>query len=109
MGSFVAWAMLGLFPVPGQAVYLVTAPFFAAVAVTSPATKATATLRCENFDGGRRNVFVQRATRDGAPWPKSWVGHDFFAAGGELVLVLGDTESAWGSRAEDRPPSLSPP
>ena len=38
MGSFVAMTMMGLFPNPGQNVYLITAPFFESVQITSPLT-----------------------------------------------------------------------
>jgi hypothetical protein len=35
-----------------------------------------------------------------------WIDHSFFTEGKELVLVLGSTESAWGTTVEDLPPSL---
>ncbi len=106
MGSFVAFAMMGLFPNPGQDVYLITAPFFEAVNVTSPATGRTARVRCVNFDPAYRDVFVQSATLDGEPYTRSWLDHSFFTEGKELVLTLGANESAWGTAVADLPPSL---
>jgi putative alpha-1,2-mannosidase len=44
---------------------------------------------------------------DGAPYTKNWIGHEFFVDGGVLELSLGSSESAWGTRYEDLPPSLS--
>lgn len=106
MGSFVAFAMMGLFPNPGQDVYLVTAPFFERVDVTHPRTGRTATVRAVGFDPSYRAVCVQNATLDGVPYTRSWVDHSFFTEGKELVLVLGRNESDWGTRVEDLPPSL---
>ena len=106
MGSFVAFAMLGLFPNPGQDVYLITAPFFESANVTSPATGRTATVRTVGFDPDYKNLFVQNATLDGEPYTRSWLDHSFFADGRELVLTLGPVESAWGTAVEDFPPSL---
>lgn len=115
MGSFVAFAMMGLFPNPGQDVYLISAPFFARVEVTSPVTGRTARVRVAEgtWDrgggggGGNKAVYVQSATLDGRPYSRSWVDHSFFAEGRELVLTLGPEESpSWGRAVEDLPPSL---
>ncbi|KAL8369745.1 hypothetical protein RB595_000197 [Gaeumannomyces hyphopodioides] len=108
MGSFVAFSMLGLFPNPGQDVYFITPPFFPAANVTSPATGKVARIRTVNFDPAYRNISIQSATLDGRPYTRNWLDHSFFADGKELVLTLGPTESGWGTRAEDVPPSLSP-
>ncbi|KAI0476577.1 glycoside hydrolase family 92 protein [Xylariaceae sp. FL0804] len=112
MGAFVAFGMLGLYPVAGQDVYLLSAPFFAAVNVTSPNASAsgggrtTAQIRTVNFDGpAYENVYIQSATVNGEPWTRSWVPHAFFAEGWTIEFVLGSQESDWGSKPEDRPPS----
>ncbi|KAJ5091805.1 Alpha-1,2-mannosidase [Penicillium alfredii] len=113
MGSFVAMSMMGLFPNPGQSVYLITVPFFESVSIVSPLTGKTATLRVDNWDEfnapnntGNRG-YVKSATLDGVPYTRNWVPHDFFTQGWDLVLVLGHHESDWGTKPEDRPPSLS--
>ncbi|GAB7348142.1 hypothetical protein MBLNU459_g6158t1 [Dothideomycetes sp. NU459] len=107
MGSFVALAMLGLFPNPGQDVYLITPPFFEQVAVANPLTGNVATVRNVGFDPAYRNIYIQSATLDGRNYTKNWIGHSFFRDGGTLELTLGRNESAWGTRDEDLPPSLS--
>lgn len=113
MGSFVAMSMMGLFPNPGQSVYLITVPFFESVSIVSHLTGKTATIRVVNWSkfnslnstGG--TGFIQSATLNGQPYSRNWVNHDFFTEGQDLVLVLGRNESAWGTRPEDLPPSLS--
>ncbi|KJX94980.1 alpha-1,2-mannosidase family protein [Zymoseptoria brevis] len=107
MGAFLAFAMMGLFPNPGQNVYLITPPFFESVNITSPVTGKVAKIRNVNFDATYQSIFIQSATLDGEPYTKNWIGHDFFTEGRELVLTLGNNESDWGTKVEDLPPSLS--
>ncbi|KAL9618648.1 MAG: hypothetical protein Q9160_006689 [Pyrenula sp. 1 TL-2023] len=107
MGSFLAFTMMGLFPNPGQDVYLILPPFFEEVSVTNPVSGATATVRNVGFDPTYNAIYIQNATLDGVPYTKNWVDHSFFAEGKELVLTLGMEESTWGAAVEDRPPSLS--
>lgn len=109
MGSFVAMTMMGLFPVPGQNVYLITAPFFEAVQIQSPVTGKTATIRTTGFDAAYTNVVVQNVTLDGQAYTKSWLDHSFFLEGKELVLTLGTNETSWGQGAGNIPPCLSDP
>lgn len=108
MGSFIGLTMMGLWPVSGQDVYLITPPFFREVNVTNPLTGNTATIRNINFDGDSyKNIYVQSATLDGQPYTKNWIGHSFYRDGGVLELTLGANESTWGVRDEDLPPSIS--
>ncbi|KAK7746243.1 hypothetical protein SLS53_002201 [Cytospora paraplurivora] len=108
MGSFVALSMMGLWPVSGQNVYLITPPFFKEVNVTNSLTGSTATIRNVNFDGDSyRNIYIQNATLNGQPYAKNWITHSFYRDGGVLELILGARESSWGTRNEDLPPSVS--
>ncbi|KAJ3561336.1 hypothetical protein NPX13_g8988 [Xylaria arbuscula] len=107
MGSFVAFSMLGLFPNPGQDVYLITPPFFESVNITSPVTGKTATVRAVNYDPTYEAIYIQSATLNGEPYTKNWIDHSFFTEGKELVLTLGKNESLWGTAVEDLPPSVS--
>lgn len=111
MGSFLAFAMMGAFPVPGQDVYLLTAPFFREVEVTSKVTGRTARIRSEMEVGEGAWVegevyCVQRAEMDGEAWGKSWVDHGFWTEGRELVLWLGREEGRWGRDGGELPPSV---
>lgn len=108
MGSFLAFTMMGLSPNPGQNVYFIIPPFFESVSFKSPATGKTATVKNINYDPKYEAIYIQSATLNGKPYTKNWIGHEFFLEGGELVLTLGKTESAWGTRVEDLPPSINP-
>ncbi|KAI8631595.1 glycoside hydrolase family 92 protein [Xylariaceae sp. FL1651] len=105
MGAFVAFGMLGLFPISGQDVYLISAPFFEGVNITNAVTGKTAQIKTVGFDAGYNNIFIQNITVNGEPWTKSWIGHALFTEGWTLELVLGNQESDWGTKLEDRPPS----
>ncbi|KAF2137511.1 glycoside hydrolase family 92 protein [Aplosporella prunicola CBS 121167] len=107
MGSFAVFAMLGLFPVAGQDVYLVSAPFFREASITNPLTNRTATIRARNWDPKSKARFVVEASLNGEPWSANWISHRFFAEGGVLELVLGETKGSWGTQEADLPPSLS--
>ncbi|KAF1988958.1 glycoside hydrolase family 92 protein [Aulographum hederae CBS 113979] len=107
MGAFQAFAMMGLFPVPGQNVYLITPPFFEAVGFGGAEGNGSATVRVvEGFDVMYKNLYIQSAKLNGEVYTRNWVGHEFFTHGWTLELVLGDTESEWGTREEDLPPSV---
>lgn len=108
MGSFVAFAMMGMFPVAGQDVYLLTAPFFKEVKIRNGITGKTATIRCKGFDPEYEKVYVKSVTRDGKAWKRNWIGHDFFREGGVLEFEVGTEEEVgdWGTKEEDVPPSL---
>ncbi|TEA20296.1 putative secreted glycosidase [Colletotrichum sidae] len=105
MGAFLAFSVMGLFPVAGQDVYLITPPFFEEISLRNPMTGKTATAKSVGFDAKYRNVYIQSVKLDGETWNKSWVGHGFFTEGRTLELTLGDKESDWGKGKEARPPS----
>ncbi|KAL9048914.1 MAG: hypothetical protein Q9162_007488, partial [Coniocarpon cinnabarinum] len=107
MGSFVALSMMGLFPNPGQNVYLINPPYFEEVNVTSRQTGNVATIRNVNFDPTYQAIYIQSATLNGTNYTNNWIDHSFFLNGGVLELTLGLNESTWGTRDEDLPPSLS--
>jgi putative alpha-1,2-mannosidase len=98
--------MMGLFPNPGQNVYLITPPFFESISIKSPLTGKTATIRNLNFDPSYKAIYIQSATLNGQPYTKNWIDHSFFTDGKELALTLGFNESSWGTRVQDLPPSV---
>lgn len=108
MGSFVVSAMMGIYPVAGQDVYLITAPFFKEMKVRSGVTGKQAIVRCKGFDPRYEKVFVKGVKRDGKEWTRNWIGHDFFLEGGVLEVEVGtkDEVGDWGTGEENVPPSL---
>uniref|UniRef100_A0A093VGB8 Putative glycosidase n=1 Tax=Talaromyces marneffei PM1 TaxID=1077442 RepID=A0A093VGB8_TALMA len=109
MASFSTFSQLGLFPVAGQNVYLISSPFFESVNITHPETKKTATIRVKNFDPTYTDIFIMNATLNGKTYTKNWIGHEFFLEGQILELTVGSNETAstWGKSVDDLPPSLS--
>ncbi|KAM4063088.1 glycosyl hydrolase family 92 protein [Hirsutella rhossiliensis] len=107
MGAFLVFSTMGLFPIAGQNVYLISPPFFEEVNVTSPQTGKTATIRNVGFDAKYGNLSIQRATLNGEAWTRSWVGHEFFTGGGTLELFLGEGESDWARPDKPAPPPTS--
>lgn len=107
MASFTLFSMLGLFPNPGQNVYFISPPFFESISIAHPISNKTATIRNVNFDSTFKNIYVQSAKLNGEEYTRNWIGHEFFEQGWTLELVLGAEESKWGTRVEDRPPSMS--
>ncbi|KAJ6445251.1 alpha-1,2-mannosidase subfamily [Purpureocillium lavendulum] len=106
MGSFSTLAMMGLWPVSGQDVYLINPPFFPEVTITNGMTGKKSTIRNINFDAKYENIYIQSATLDGKPYTRNWITHDFFSKGGVLELTLGKNESSWGTNVKDLPPSM---
>ncbi|PKS11531.1 hypothetical protein jhhlp_003296 [Lomentospora prolificans] len=107
MGAFAAMSMMGFFPVAGQSVYLLTAPFFPEIKIRTKGPKP-AVIRRVWENGQKGGIYIQSATLDGRPYTKNWISHDFFSHGGELELVVGEKEGDWGTRDEDLPPSYPP-
>ncbi|TVY40664.1 putative secreted glycosidase [Lachnellula occidentalis] len=91
MGSFTTLAMMGLWPVSGQDVYLITPPYFAEVGVVSGQTGKRATIRNVNFDAAYENIYIQSATLDGSPYEKNWITHGFVAGWGGVGTDVGES------------------
>lgn len=128
MGAFSAFAMMGFFPVAGQDVYLLTAPFFPQVRLRAKEAGKWAVIRVHGFmnesdvdrDGIKDDAdgdgiveprrYIRRAKLNGKEYTKNWITHEFFLKGGVLELWLGDEESQWwGTAEEDLPPSYTVP
>lgn len=106
MASFTAFCLMGLFPNPGQNVYFITPAFFESISFTNPQNGKVATIKNVGFEPDE-DLYVQSATLNGVSYTRNWIGHEFFAEGGVLELVLGKDESEWGTAEEDVPPSVS--
>jgi predicted alpha-1,2-mannosidase len=105
MSSWYVWAALGGYPeTPGSAVLALGSPLFKAV-VLHLANGKTIT---ETSPAAAGNApYVQNVTLDGTSWQGAYLPADIFADGGTLEWALGATPSAWGTGADDSPPSNS--
>lgn len=102
MSSWLAFHMMGFFPVAGQDLYLITAPHL-----------EKTTIHLEN--GGNfviearglspRNRFVVSARLNGEPLDRAWFRHTDISEGGRLILTMGSEPGDWGT--DNPPPSLS--
>ena len=64
MGSFAAFLLAGLYPIPATRQFLLSSPFFAQISFNNPVFNKTTTIRSNNFAGNPDNgaggkVFVQ--------------------------------------------------
>ncbi len=97
--SWYVWSALGLFPVAGQGLTLIGSPLFDAATLHLP----EASFRIEAPGNSERAIYVQSATLNGTPLDRAYLRPDELAAGGVLVLQMGESPSAWARHT--RPPS----
>jgi hypothetical protein len=105
MSSWYVFAAMGLYPVvPGSDEYVIGVPVFSRVAMdVGEGRRFVVRTRGASPDG---EVFVESATLDGKPLPRSFLRHGEIIGGGELVLTLGEQPGeAWGREPGDRPRS----
>jgi putative alpha-1,2-mannosidase len=104
LSSWYVWATLGLFPVAGQNVFLVSTP---AVRESEIETgDATFRVRTEGFrqpEASGPAQYVQSIALDGRTLERTWLRGQELHRGGDLVITLGDDPAAW--RRAVRPPS----
>jgi predicted alpha-1,2-mannosidase len=104
MGSHSAFYMcsaMGLYPLMGQDIYLLSTPLFKEVVVRIGEGQERLVIRCP--EAGTGKPYVVSASLDGRPLSHSWVQHAEIADGATLDLALGDVPGDWGT--EDVPPS----
>jgi len=109
-GQMSAWyvmSALGFYPVnPCNGIFVFGTPLVRK-AVLQVGGGRRFTMETVNF--GPKNIYIQRATLDGAPYGKSYIDVRQIRAGATLRLFMGDTPNPdFGSAPADRPIS-SPP
>jgi predicted alpha-1,2-mannosidase len=102
MGSFLVFNQMGFFPVAAQNVYLIGSPTFPRSSFKLRNGK-TFSIVAEN--GSPTNVYIAKATWNGAAYKRSWFTHDQVMAGGELRLTMTDKPTHWDIGSP--PPSMS--
>jgi predicted alpha-1,2-mannosidase len=114
-GQLSAWYVLnaiGLNQVaPGENLWHIGSPVFDEMAIQldpkfhSCSIDKTFVIMAEN--NSPENLYIQSATLNGKSINRPWLLHEELISGGELKLIMGQTESSWGSERKNRPPSLS--
>lgn len=104
MSSWLIFSTLGIFPVAGQDVYLISTPSIPDASLDMGGGKSLHIV-AKNLDPGGLNHYVQSATLNGANLPNAWFRHAQIKDGATLVLTMSPAPSDWGKAVP--PPSMS--
>lgn len=104
MSSWLIFSTLGIFPIAGQDVYLISTPSIPDASLNLGNGK-TLHIVARNLDGNGLNRYVQSATLNGIDLPNAWFRHGQIKDGATLVLTMGSAPSRWGTTVP--PPSMS--
>jgi len=99
--AFYMCSTMGLYPVMGQDLYLLTTPAFRRTELDLGTSGKTLVIEAPRAGSGGR--YIASVTIDGQPLDRAWVRHDEIANGAVLRFELAETPSDWGTR--DLPPS----
>lgn len=100
LGAWWALSAMSIFPNAGQDYYFIGSPLFDKTTINLPENKTFEIIAKNNSE---KNIYVKSATLNSRPLDRAWLRHSEIAAGGELILEMSDTPSAWGSK--NPPPS----
>ncbi len=92
--AFYMCTALGLYPIMGQDLYLLTAPVFARAEIAMG--QGGRTLVIEAPGAGPERGFIIGATLNGKPLERAWLRHGEIAAGAVLRLELAAQPTSWG-------------
>nr|WP_281047874.1 GH92 family glycosyl hydrolase [Terriglobus roseus] len=106
MSSWLIFQSLGIFPVAGQDIYLISSPSVPDASLALANGKKLHIV-AEGLDAAGLNRYVQTATLNGRSLTTNWFRHAEIANGGTLILKMGSAPSEWGKT--NPPPSLSDP
>jgi len=104
MSSWLIFSTLGLFPIAGQDVYLISTPSIPDASLALGNGKRLRII-AKNLDPNGLNRYVQSATLNGADLPNAWFRHAQIKDGATLLLTMGSAPSEWGKTTP--PPSMS--
>ncbi|OCH84461.1 glycoside hydrolase family 92 protein [Obba rivulosa] len=114
MGSYVAFYLAGLYPVPATQQYLLGSPWFPQISFHNPTLGTTTTIKANGFrgnpvNGTGGNVFVKSVTIDGVLSKSNcFLEWDVFQKGSTVELELTDDISVTCGEGDGAlPPSLS--
>ncbi|KAI1103183.1 glycoside hydrolase family 92 protein [Jackrogersella minutella] len=104
MSSWLAWNMIGLYPVVTQPVYLILSPRFENIIMRLGDGGPILKIKATGLDEG---AYIQSLKVNGQTWNKSWISHDDIVRpdgqDSSLEFELGANQTAWDTG--DIPPS----
>nr|WP_218884607.1 GH92 family glycosyl hydrolase [Edaphobacter lichenicola] len=106
MSSWLIFSTLGLFPVAGQDVYLISTPSIPDASLALANGKKLRVI-ARKLDPNGLNRYIQSATLNGVDLPNAWFRHGQIKDGATLTLTMGSAPSTWGTTTP--PPSMSDP
>lgn len=104
--SWLIFNLLGVYPVTGQAIYLLGAPRFSSVKVrlfAGTGLERTLAIRADGLADG--TYYPQKVTLDGVELDRAWLGHGELVGASELVFEMGSQPARWD--IGERPWSMS--
>ncbi|MFD7157180.1 glycoside hydrolase domain-containing protein [Kribbella sp. NPDC059898] len=108
LSAWYVWATLGLFPVAGQNLFLLSAPAVAESTTRLPSGDLSITTTgFEPVEAGGPVSYVQSVAADGKTLDRPWISGRELRRIRNLHIELGPRPSGWGTRI--RPPSTSDP
>lgn len=107
-GQMSAWyvlSSLGFYPVRhGDGTYVIGSPQFSSATIRL-ANNNKLVIKTKSLS--KNNIYIQSVTWNGKPYQKTYLMHNMFLEGGELVFEMGETPNkAWGAAPENLPPSM---
>ncbi|MDO4164283.1 MAG: GH92 family glycosyl hydrolase [Bacteroides sp.] len=104
VGQMSAWYVLsamGLYQVePAGGKYIIGSPLFG---VTKIEVGGGKTFEVVARNNSAKNIYIQSAKLNGAPYTKSYISFKDLKQGGRLELEMGDKPSGFGTGEEDKP------
>ncbi|KAH9474533.1 putative secreted glycosidase [Psilocybe cubensis] len=114
MGSYAAFYLIGMYPLPATQQILLSSPYFPQVSFFNPLFNTTTTIVSHGFtgnppDGTGGNVFVKSVSVNGKPYKSNcYLDWDVFVTGSLVELTLSDDITlGCGNGKNALPPSIS--
>ncbi|KAG7094587.1 hypothetical protein E1B28_005412 [Marasmius oreades] len=114
MGSYAAFYLAGLYPLPATRQFLLSSPYFPSISFFNPVFNSTTTIKSIGFEGNPEDgtggkVFVKNVRVNGKPYKTNcFLDWDVFIGGSTVELTLTDDIGVTcGNGTDTLPPSLS--
>ena len=98
--GFYMWSSMGIYPIIGQDIYLLTTPLFEKTELDIGFGGKTLIITTNNPGKGK---YIQSATLNGKPLSRAWLKHSEIANGAEINFICSNKISKWGR--EELPPN----